>query len=149
MASIIKVTTTINTSAQTVWQHLMNPENLQHWLTGFISIKHLSGNVGEAGSTSLLKFRERGKEMEVKETVLLTRPNEQYSFRMEGEEFSTENDIRLVSFGPHTELIQTVRFQPKGFIMKAFAPFMKGLMKKRMLNELLRFKNFIETKSAQ
>ena len=31
--------------------------------------------------------------------------------------------------------------------MKLLMPLMKGAMKKRMENELIRFKNFVETKS--
>jgi carbon monoxide dehydrogenase subunit G len=149
MANIIKVTITINAAPQTVWEDLMNPDNLRHWLTGFVSAKHLSGTIGEAGSISQLKFMERGKEMEVTETVLFSNPDQQYTFRMESVSFSTENDIRLISFGNRTELIQTVQFQPNGFFMKLLAPLIKGVMKKRMLNELLKLKSFIETKSAQ
>jgi uncharacterized protein YndB with AHSA1/START domain len=149
MANIIKVTITINASPQKVWEHLMNPDNLKHWLTGFVSARHLSGTIGEAGSISQLKFTERGKEMEVTETVLFSNPNQRYNFRMESASFSTENDIRLISFGNRTELIQTVQFQPNGFLMKLLAPFIKGEMKKRMLNELLKLKNFIEVQSAK
>ena len=149
MANIIKVTITINASPQKVWEQLMNPDNLQHWLTGFVSARHLSGTIGEAGSISQLKFMERGKEMEVTETVLFSDPDQQYTSRMESSSFSTENDIRLISFGNRTELIQTVQFHPNGFIMKLLAPLLKGEMKKRMLNELLKLKNFIEIKSAK
>lgn len=148
MASIIKAMITINAPSQKVWEHLMNPDNLRHWLTGFVSAKHLSGTVGEAGSVSQLKFVERGKEIEVTETVMLSNPTQHYSSRMESASFSTESDIRLTSFGPRTELIQTVQFQPSGLLMKLFAPLVKGAMKKRTLNELLKLKNFIEANSA-
>ncbi|HVG41898.1 MAG TPA: SRPBCC family protein [Chitinophagaceae bacterium] len=149
MASIIKVTTTINATPQKVWEQFMNPDNLKHWLTGFLSAKHLSGTIGEAGSISQLKFMERGKEMEVTETVLFSNPNRQYTFRMESASFSTQNDIRLISFGNRTEIIQTAQFQPNGFFMKLIIPFIKGEMKKRMLNELLKLKNFIEKNENQ
>ncbi|HYF31713.1 MAG TPA: SRPBCC family protein [Chitinophagaceae bacterium] len=145
MANITRVTITINASSQKVRGHLMNPDDLKHWLTGFVSVKPLTGTIGEAGSTSQLKFMEGGKEIEVIETVLLSNPNQQYSFRMESASFSSENDIRLISLGDRTELIQTVQFQPKGFFMKLFIPFIKGAMKKRMHNELLKLKDLIES----
>lgn len=147
MANIIKVTVTINASPEKVWTDLMNPDNLKHWLTGFVSITPLAGKIGEAGSTSQLKFVENGKEIEVTETVISGVPGQQYSFRMDSATFSTENDIRLVSFGSRTELIQTVKFRPYGFFMKLLAPFINGLMKKRMLKELLKFKNLVELRS--
>jgi carbon monoxide dehydrogenase subunit G len=145
MAGIIKVTTTIHASPQKVWENFMNPENLKHWLTGFVSAQHLTGKPGEAGSTSKLKFMERGKEMELTETVLFSKPAEQYTCRMEHTSFSTESDVRLVSFGNRTELIQTVQLSPKGFFMKLLLPVIKGEMKKRTLNELLKLKHLIES----
>ncbi len=147
MANIFKVTTTINAPVQKVWEILMNPDNLQHWLTGFVSAEHLTGKVGEAGSTSKLVFLERGKEMEIIETVLQVIQQQQFSSTMEHKSFKTETDIRLISFGSRTELIQTVEFLPRGFFMKLLVPAIKGAMKKRMANELFSLKNFIETKS--
>jgi uncharacterized protein YndB with AHSA1/START domain len=147
MANMIKVTITINQPAEKVWELFMNPDNLQYWLTGFVSAEHLNGNVGETGSVSKLKFMERGEVMEVTETVLNAKPNQQFASMMKHETFETETDIRLISFGQRTELIQTVQFSPKGFFMKLLMPIVKGAMKKRMANELLSFKNFAETKS--
>lgn len=147
MASIIKVTINIHEPVEKVWETLMNPDALKQWLTGFVSAEPLTGTIGEKGSTSKLKLLERGKEMEIIETVLQAKPHQQYSFTMTHKTFEAETDIRLISFGQRTELIQTVQFFPKGFLMKLFVPLMKGTMKKRMANELFRLKNFIETKS--
>jgi hypothetical protein len=116
-------------------------------LTGFVSTEPVSGNAGEAGSVSRLKFMERGKLIEVKETVVAATPNQQYTFEMEHTSFHAKTDIRLVSFGNRTEFIQTVAFFPKGFLMKLMMPLVKGAMKKQMANELNNLKNFIETKS--
>ncbi|MGZ8538828.1 MAG: SRPBCC family protein [Flavisolibacter sp.] len=144
---MIKVTITINQPVEKVWQLFMNGDNLQYWLTGFVSAEPVSGNVGEPGSVSKLKFMERGKEMEVTETVLIAKPNQQYACIMKHESFETETDVRFISFGQRTEMIQTVQFSPKGFFMKLLMPFLKGVMKKRTANELFSFKNFAETKS--
>ena len=109
MANIIKVTTNINQPVEKAWELFMDPGNLQHWLTGFVSAEHLSGNPGEAGSVSKLKFLERGKVMEVTETVSIVKPNQQYAFTMKQETFESEVDVRFVSFGQRTEMIQTVQ----------------------------------------
>ena len=68
MANLTKVTVTINQPVEPVWDKLMNPDNLKFWLTGFISAEHVSGELGKVGAISKLKFKERGKEMEVTET---------------------------------------------------------------------------------
>ncbi|HEY5774300.1 MAG TPA: SRPBCC family protein [Chitinophagaceae bacterium] len=146
MSNLTKVTITINQPVEKVWELFMNPDNLKNWLTGFVSVEPISGNTGEPGSVSKLKFMERGKLVEVTETVMAAMPNQQYSFEMEHEAFHAKTDVRLVSFGTRTEFIQTVEFFPKGFMMKLMMPIVKGAMKKQMLNELNNLKNFIETK---
>src|SRR5688572_26599702 len=135
MANITKVSITINKPAETVWKELMNPDNLKFWLTGFVSAEHISGEPGKAGSISKLKFLERGKETEVIETAKLVNPNQQYTITMASEQFETDTDIRLISFGNRTEMIQTVQFTPKNLSMKFMMFFFKGAMKKRMENE--------------
>lgn len=147
MANLTKVTITINQPVEKVWDKLMNPDNLKFWLTGFVSVEHISGERGKTGSVSKLKFLERGKELEVTETALTVKHHQQYTFNMTSIAFDTDTDIRLVSIGNRTEMIQTVQFFPKQFLMKLLMFFMKGVMKKRMQNELIRFKNFVETKS--
>ena len=147
MANMIKVTITINRPAEKVWELFMNPDNLQYWLTGFVSAESLSGNIGETGSVSKLKFMERGKVMEVTETVSIVNPNQQYACTMKHKTFEAETDVRFISFGQRTEMIQTVQFSPKGFFIKLLMPLVKGEMKKRTANELFSFKHFAETKS--
>lgn len=147
MANLTKVTITINQPVETVWDKLMNPDNLKFWLTGFVSVEHISGEIGKTGSVSKLKFLERGKEMEVTETVVSVIPNQHYTFNMTSTAFNADTDIRLISFGNRTEMIQTVQFFPKQFFMKLIMPLIKGAMKKRMENELIRFKNLVEAKS--
>jgi len=147
MSNMTKLTVTINKPVEKFCELFMNPDNLKNWLTGFVSAEPISGTAGEPGSVSKLKFMERGKLVEVKETVITASPNQQYSFEMEHNDFHAKTDIRLVSFGNRTEFIQTVEFFPKGLMMKLMMPIVKGAMKKQMLNELIRLKNYTETKS--
>ena len=147
MANVSKVTITINQPVETVWDKLMNPDNLQYWLTGFVSAEHISGEYGKTGSVSKLKFVERGKQMEVIETAVLVKPNQQYTSNMTSTPFDVHTDIRLISFGNRTEMIQTAQYFPKQLLMKLLMPLIKGAMKKRMENELIRFKKFVEGNS--
>jgi len=147
MENLTKVTVTIDRPVETVWNKLMEPDNLKFWLTGFVSAEQIEGEYGKAGAVSKLKFKERGKEMEVMETATAVKENQQYSFTMTSKPFHVETDIRLISFGNRTEMIQTCQFFPKQLFMKLMMPLMKGAMKTRMQKELIRFKNFVETKS--
>jgi len=145
MAYSSKVTVTINAPVEKVWDIFMNPDHLKHWVPGFVSLQHLSGTIGQKGSTSKMKFMERGKEMEVTETVLFVDPMKQYSFEMQHETFRVLTDVRFVSIGQITEFIQVVQLTPKGFLMKLMMPIMKGEMKKKMTNDLKKLKEHIES----
>lgn len=144
MAYITTVTVTIDRPVELVYDALMNPDNLKHWLTGFISLSPLSGTPGEPGSTSLMKVKEGGKEMEVTERILQVHPLQQYTFRIEHASFESETDIRFLPKGNSTDMMQSVQFTPKGFMIKLMMPMIKGAMKKRMEGELMRFKQFVE-----
>jgi len=146
MATSIKVTVTVNAPVETVWHDFMNPDNLKHWLTGFVSVEPISGLPGEEGSISKMKFIERGREMEVIEKVLQVKPMQQYSFTMKHGTLDILTDVRFISIGQLTEIIQAVQFSPKGVFMKCIMPLIKGGMKKRMRNELKGLKEFIESK---
>jgi uncharacterized protein YndB with AHSA1/START domain len=144
MANHSKVTVTIDRPAEMVWDKLMDPDNLKHWLTGFVSAEHVSGQHDKPGAVSKLRFKEGGREMEVMETVTALEPHQRYAFTMNSTAFDVDTDIRLVSFGSRTEMIQTVQFFPKQFFMKLLMPVMKGAMKKRTEKELVKFKEFVE-----
>ena len=146
MANSIKVTVTVNAPVKKVWDTFMNPELLKHWLTGFVSIEHLDGTIGETGSTSRIKFIERGKDLEIFEKVLFVNPQKQYSFEMKHDAICTLTDVRFISIGQVTEIIQAVQFSPKGIFMKVMMPLMKNAMKKKMKNDLKKLKDFIESK---
>ena len=101
---------------------------------------------GKAGSVSKLRFKERGREMEITETALSVVPNQQYKVNMTSTAFDAETDIRLISYGSRTEMIQEVQYYPKQFMMKLLMPLIKGAMKKRTESELMRFKKLVEAK---
>ncbi len=144
MASIIKASVTINKPVSKVWELFMNPDNLSHWLTCFISITFLEGRYGQPGSRYKLLFKERGKEMEFTEKVLQIEPLQHYRFDVQHKMLSSENDFRFISFGEYTEVIQTIHPFPKGFFMKLMMPFIKKSMEKRMKDDLISFKKFVE-----
>jgi uncharacterized membrane protein len=146
MANSIKVTVTVGAPVEKVWDIFMNPDHLKHWLPGFVSIEHLDGPTGKKGSKSRMKFIERGKELEVIEKVLFVHPMKQYSFEMQHGTMSTLTDVRFISIGQVTEIIQAVQLTPKGLIMKLIMPLMKGEMKRRMTNDLKNLREFIEAK---
>lgn len=146
MAASIKITTSVNAPVNRTWEILSNPVYLEQWVSGFIAIEHLQGNAGNVGSTSKLKFAERGKEIEVVEKILEVVPHKQFTIQITGDEFESISDIRLISLGRKTELIQAVQLTPKHILMKIMMPVIKGEFKRRMTEDLGRLKNLVEKK---
>lgn len=145
MAKISKVTVSINAPVEKVWKIFMDPDSLKHWLTGFVSVEHLTGNPGEKVSTSKLKFIEHGKEIEVIETVLMIEPEKLYMFSIYNDKFMVENEVLLTSYGERTELTQSTKLFPKVFFLKLMAPIITPSMKRKTLNDLMKLKKFIES----
>lgn len=146
MINAIKLAVTVNAPVEVVWENFMNPEHLSKWLTGFVSIEHFEGNIGKEESTSRLILLERGKQFEVIEKVLLCKPFQQYTFIMQHAAMDSLSDVRFVSIGQITEVVQAVQFSPKGIRMKIMMPFMKGVMKKRMAKDLRNLKEWTESR---
>jgi len=149
MTHSVKVTVTVNASLEKVWDIFMNPGYLKNWLTGFVSIEHLDGTIGNKGSLSKMLFLEHGKGVEIIEKVLFINPMQQYSFEMQHQNISTLVDVHFISIGQVTEIIQAVQFTPKGIFMKLIMPLLRGTMKNRMANDLKNLKVFIESKNYE
>lgn len=139
---------TINAPVEKVWQVLMDPANLKHWLTGFVSIEHLSGTPDEPGSTSKIIFQENGRKVEAIETVTAIKPLQQYSISFENKSFTVLTDIRLAAKGNRTEFTQVEQVVFKSFFMKLLMPFIKGAMEKRRDKDLARLKAYIEQRQV-
>ncbi len=60
----------IDLSPDQVIANFDNEENLKHWQKGFVSMEHLSGEKGEAGSTAKLTHNMRNRDIEMIETII-------------------------------------------------------------------------------
>lgn len=141
MAKISKITISINAPVEKVWKVFMNPDSLKHWLTGFVSAEHLTGNPGVKGGTCKLKFIEHGKEIQVIETVLMVEPEKLYASSIYNDKFMVENEVLFTSCSNNTtELTQSTKLFPKTFALKLLAPIITPSMKKKTLDDLLKFK---------
>lgn len=145
MASIIKASVTINKPVDKVWGLFMNPDNLSQWLTCFVSITFLEGRYGEPGSRYKVVLKERDKDMEFTEKVLKIEPLQHCRFDVQHRMLSSENDFRFISFGDYTEVIQTIHPFPNSLFMKLMMPFIKKSMEKRMKDDLISLKIFVES----
>ena len=60
----------INLPRNRVIELFDNPDNMKHWQPGLISFTHQSGQPGQVGAKSVLKYKTGKREVEMIETVL-------------------------------------------------------------------------------
>ena len=64
-----KVEIEINLPRKEVLEKYKNLDNLKHWVDGFISVKHISGEPCQPGSRYDIKFRVGNLNIQVSETI--------------------------------------------------------------------------------
>ncbi len=144
----LKFETVIDASVDTVWAAFDDPGNMPRWQQNLESFNHISGEPGQPGAMSELKYDEKGKEIVLRETITERRePNflaGVYDSPMGKTlivnhfEAVNENSTRWTSWS---------NFTFKGF-MKILSLFVSGIIRKRTEADMQRFKLMVETDQA-
>jgi hypothetical protein len=114
------------------------------WQEGFISFEHVSGNAGEEGAKSKLKYKMGKREVEMIETIIKRRLPDEFNGSYEAKGVFNIVENKFIDNGDSTKWIVNNEFQFKGF-MKLIAFFMPGAFKKQTLKFMNDFKNFTES----
>lgn len=136
----------INLPVHKVIFYFDNPDNLLLWQEGLISFEHQSGEPGQPGAISILKYKSGKREIEMIETIKVRNLPEEFSgtYTMKGIVNNIHNSFEEVDANT-TKWISTSDFQIKGhFFMKIMAFLFPGLFKKQSLKFMKAFKDFAE-----
>lgn len=122
-----------------------NPENKKHWQRGLVSVEHLSGEPGIAGTKMKLNYRIDKRNMEIIETVTHWKlPYEWHGiFSTKGIDNLQENYFEEVT-PESTKWKSVCEFLPLNFLMRAMLWFMPKTLKKQSMLYMSDFKNFAE-----
>ena len=122
-----------------------NADNLSKWQPELISFEHLSGEPGQPGAKSRLKYQMGKRQIEMIETIHVRNLPDEFtgSYEAKGvynvvKNFFTEKGTDA------THWVTEQEFRFKGF-MKLMAFFMPGAFKKQSMLYLKRFKDFAES----
>ncbi len=123
-----------------------NPDNLKKWMEGLEHFEHLSGEMGQPGAKSRLKFKMGKREMEMIETITVRNLPEEFSgtYQMNGGFNIVKNKFSVVSENK-TKYSTESEFQFKNIAMKLLSLLMPGLFKKQSMKYLESFKKFVES----
>ena len=144
----LKFETVIDASLDTVWAAFDNPDNMARWQQNLESFRHVSGEPGQPGAVSELRYDEKGKEVILTETITERRDPD----FLAGTYDSPMGKTLIVN---HFEAVDEnstrwtfwCNFTFKGF-MKVMSLLVSGVIRKRTEADMERFKLMVETDQA-
>jgi uncharacterized membrane protein len=121
-----------------------NFENLKKWQPGLRSYEHLSGEPGQTGAVTKLIYDEKGREVEMTETIVTRNFPDEFTAIYKGKDVVNRFENYFYEEGPNKTRWRTVSdFKFHGF-MSIFALFMRRAFPKQTLKDMERFKTFAE-----
>lgn len=136
---------TVDRPVGEVWAKFMSVDAMGKWMKGFQSVETIAGKPETVGSKHRMRFEERGRLIEMIETVTAIRPNEEYAFDTDMPELSGHVSVHFLSRGRSTEIRTDNEFRPKMLLWKMMMPFLKSGMAKRQTTDFLTLKQLIES----
>lgn len=134
----------INRPRQQVVDLMEDPDNFGEWQLGFQRMEHISGDPGQPGAKSKLIYDERGRTVEMIETVVERALPQSITLDYSVGGVENHNVNRFEALGPdQTRWVMECRFAFNGF-MRVIAFFMRGAFPKRTQADMERFKAFVE-----
>lgn len=139
----------INQPVNKVIELFDNADNLTQWMEGLESFEHLSGEPGQPGAKSLLKFKMGNRKMEMTETITVRNLPEEFSgyYEMDGVVNYIKNSFSALSENKTRYVTENEFVIKKNLFMKIFAFLMPGQFKKQSMKYLESFKKFAESQA--
>lgn len=136
----------INQPVEKVIELFDNVDNLPKWMEGLESFEHLSGEAGQPGAKSLLKFKMGKRKMEMTETITVRNLPEEFSgsYEMDGVINHIKNTFSAISESKTLYTTENEFVIKNNIVMKIFAFLMPGMFKKQSMKYLQSFKKFAE-----
>ena len=127
-----------------VYAAFANPENMPRWLHGLQRTEQIKGKPGQVGSQMRMIYLERGKTVELIETITAHEPMKYMKGVLTGPGIESAIHMEYVDRGDKTTVISRSEWQSKGIMMAIMKPFIKNQVRKRQGGDLQRFKKLME-----
>lgn len=134
----------INKPLDSVIELFDNPNNMEKWMKGLQSFESISGNPGQIGAKSRLKFKMGKREIEMIETITVRNLPAEFSGTYEAKGVFNVVKNKFISLPDgKTKYISEQEFRFSGF-MKIIGFLMPSAFKKQSMQYLVDFKKFVE-----
>jgi len=127
-----------------VYRQFKDPDNLPRWITGLQRIEQISGEPGAVGSVAKHVYLEKGRIIEMIETVTAHEPEKHFTGELETEGMQCTIRVDFVDKGDSTLMRFRSDFRSQGLLMKLMMPFMKGQIRARQEGDMQKFKALVE-----
>ena len=135
---------TINLPRERVIELFDNPDNMHKWQPGLESFEHISGEAGQPGATSRLKYKMGKREIEMIETITSRNLPDEFSGTYEAKGVWNNVVNRFYAEGDKTRWVAEHDFKFGGF-MKLMGWIMPGAFTKQTRQIMEQFKEFAES----
>lgn len=139
----------IQAPPELVWRLFNDPERLPSWQPDLQAYEAISGEPGWPGTVSLLVYHERGRRTETTERIISREEGRHRAGRYENSWAS--NDMAC-TFQPlpegGTRWRAYAEFRFKGWV-QLMAPLLRSGIRKRLEDDMLRFKALAERENSQ
>ena len=127
-----------------VYAAFNNPANLPRWITGLQRTEPISGEPGKVGAKTRQVYLERGRVVELIETITAHEPMKRFSGEIEGQGMSCAIHVEFVDRGRSTVVVARADMRSRSFMLSLLLPFIKGSVRKRQGGDFERFKRLLE-----
>lgn len=125
-----------------------NTENMYKWQTGLQSFEPLSGEPGQEGARSKLRYKMGRREVEMIETITKRKFPDEFSGTYEAKGVWNQQQNFFEESDRNKTIWRTIsEFKCSGF-MKIMCWLMPGAFKKQTLQFMNKFKEFAESSSS-
>ena len=135
----------INSPVENVVKLFDNPDNLKYWQDGFQSLENISGKPGEEGVKSKIVFNNKGRVIELTETIIKKNLPHEMTALYEHPHMDNYLTTRFIDLGGNR-----TRFENEGeyirfsLVPKVMSVVMPGVFRKPVQKWLNNFKEFVE-----
>ena len=136
----------INAPVAKVYKIMVDQSLATQWLKGLESVEPLEGTPGQVGYKSKYFYNENGRKVVFFEEVTSIDPQKSFSFRIFNDDLNLEVLTNLIDYGEKTQVSMSNQAVGNSIKMKILLTFLKGVMKKRQIEDLKRLKNLVESK---
>ncbi len=127
-----------------VYAAFNNPDNLPRWITGLQRTEPISGTPGQVGAKTRQIYLERGRIVELIETITAHEPMKRFAGEIAGQGMNCAIHVEFVDRGGSTLVVAGADMRSRSFMLSLMLPFIKSSIRKRQGADFERFKRLLE-----